>query len=678
VRVFRLSWLVAALTGVALGQHVGLPTGDLDKLSPDELFNVQITSVGRKAQQIAKAPAAVFVLTAEDVRRSGTTCIPEALQWVPGLTVLHVDGRSWIVSARGGARLYANQMLVMIDGRSLYAPLFSGVVWDTIDVPIDDIERIEVVRGPGAVMWGPNAVNGVINIITKSSQATKGGQAAVAVGTELRNSTALRWGGSAGHRLSYRVWGEYEYRAPGVGSPGSILLDGLEPYPIADVNNLDMGSGSLGFRLDGQTGAKDQWMLLTDIYRADEQVPTLYQSTANTVTQVQQHSDFQGGSILGRWTHSNSPDRETVVQFSYSKADWNYPYVTGRIDNLTVDYQKRWKTSDRNEVYAGAGFQRYSDSTGGRFMTFSPLRSVYNDGDLVVRDEFQILPRVLTASAGLRVDYNNYSHVQYQPDFRLLYTPNTRHSAWIGVSRAVRTPSRENRDVTIYGGPMDFNGLPVRADIFGGGSALASEIERGAEAGYRVQSGQRWSVDVSVYWSYYKNLIALQSPMFPRLIQSETGFLFELPLTYDNSASGRSYGGEVWATWRVRAGWKLMPSYSYLDEIRWLPSSDQAFHSFDSHVHTVPHQFRLRSEHDLARDWRFDLMARATSRDPKWQIGGGLIVDARLAWRPIRCCELSTTLLDLTGRRTFESYPELHAVSIPLRRALVVRWIHRF
>src|SRR5450755_3138430 len=181
---------IAAVCGLQLGwaQQLGSPTGELTNLSVDELFKLQVTSVGRKAQQLSKAPAAIFVLTAEDIRRSGATCIPEALQWVPGLTVLHLDGRSWVVSARGGARLYSDKILVMIDGRSLYTPLFSGVIWDSIDVPLVDIEQIEVVRGPGAVMWGPNAVNGVINIITKRAKATKGAVVSVATGNELHGS----------------------------------------------------------------------------------------------------------------------------------------------------------------------------------------------------------------------------------------------------------------------------------------------------------------------------------------------------------------------------------------------------------------------------------------------------------------------------------------------------------
>ena len=213
MRTVRLLAFALCLISAAPAQRVGVPTTDLENVSVDELFSVQVTSVDRKAQQLAKAPAAVFVLTAADIRRSGATCIPEALEVVPGLTVLQLDGRSWIVSARGGARQYADQILVLIDGRSLYTPFFSGVIWDAIDVPMDDIEQIEVVRGPGAVMWGPNAVNGVINIITKNSRTTKGGQVSVAGGNQADDVEA-RWGAAPTDRISWRAWGKFDYLTP--------------------------------------------------------------------------------------------------------------------------------------------------------------------------------------------------------------------------------------------------------------------------------------------------------------------------------------------------------------------------------------------------------------------------------------------------------------------------------
>src|SRR5664279_3172520 len=237
-----MRWLLLPLLGASslapmLAQRVGSPTDDLTRLGVDELFSVQVTSVGRKAQKISKSPASVFVLTAEDIRRSGATSIPEALQWVPGVTALSVDGRSWAVSIRGSARMYSDKILVMIDGRSLFTPLFSGVIWDAIDVPMGDIEQIEVVRGPGAVMWGPNAVNGVINIITRRAHSTPGAQVSLAGGNELRGGVEARWGAAPSEKLAYRVWGNVDYRTPGYGSPGFFRFNNMYSWKDPAVQN---------------------------------------------------------------------------------------------------------------------------------------------------------------------------------------------------------------------------------------------------------------------------------------------------------------------------------------------------------------------------------------------------------------------------------------------------------
>src|ERR1017187_4099374 len=250
MKTLRLPLLAVSLLAAALAQRVGTPTDDLTKVGVDELFSVQVTSVGRKAQQLSKSPAAVFVLTAEDIRRSGATSIPEALQWVPGMTVLSLDGRSWDVSIRGSARLYANKILVMIDGRSLYTPLFSGVIWDSIDVPMGDIEQIEVVRGPGAVMWGPNAVNGVINVITKKAQQTKGGQVTASTGNENRGAVESRWGAAPNDKIAFRVWGKLDYRTPAYDSRG-LYSFGTYSYLDPSIRNLDTASGRMGFRVEG-------------------------------------------------------------------------------------------------------------------------------------------------------------------------------------------------------------------------------------------------------------------------------------------------------------------------------------------------------------------------------------------------------------------------------------------
>ena len=680
MRHCRFLALVLLIISAASGQRVGVPTTDLDNVSVDELFSVEVTSVDRKAQKLAKAPAAVFVLTAADIRRSGATSIPEALQLVPGLTVLSLDGRSWTVSIRGGARQYADKILVLIDGRSLYTPLFSGVLWDTVNVPMDDIEQIEVVRGPGAVMWGPNAVNGVINIITKNTRDTKGFQVSSAGGTGLTNATDFRWGSGVGDQVAWRTWGQFNDVTPAYGSPGYFNLAAFGPYRAGSIQNLDSATGSLGFRGDGKFGDKDKWMLQGNIFHTVRQdplatpilFPVLVQQSMGT-------SSYRGLSLQGSWVHTTDSGGENTLQFSFDRTNVEYPFLGDDLHNLTVNYESRRQTGERNEVYWGVGFQQYWDSSNpNAAISYSPSKSLYRDGDVVVRDELQFVPGVLMASAGIRVDYNSYRQPEYQPSLRLLYTPDKRQSAWFAASRAVRTPNRVDRDYVGNVGAELVDGVPIQLTMFGS-SAMRSEVERSLEAGYRLQLGQRWSVDASVYWSYYERLRAVAGSPVPTLSLADGVPTLSEPVYTCNCGGGRSYGAEIWGTWQVRPGWRLSPSYSYLNETKWLPSSPYTDYLWDGTPVDLAHQGVLRSQHDLARNLQLDLTGRARSRDESlYHIPGVLLVDARLAWRPWRTGEFSLTVKNLTGRNVFEGFPELQTVAIPIRRTFVMKWTQRF
>ena len=664
---------------VATAQQVGAPTDDLDKLSVEELFTLQVTSVGRQAQQLSKAPAAVFVLTAEDIRRSGATCIPEALRWVPGLTVLRVDGRSWVVSARGSARLYANKMLVMIDGRSLYTPMFSGVIWDSINVPLQEIERIEVVRGPGAVMWGPNAVDGVINIITKRARASIGGQSTVGVGNELLGSAEVGWGAAPDDKVAYRIWGRAEYRNPADSSPGSYLLNDVFPWQGPSITNLGEASGGLGFRVDGQPDDRDQWTVQGDIYKTGRHDPLAFAMVMpDDVAQQSARTDYSGGSIGGQWTRNSSTGTESTLRFSFARDSLDYPFFGGGTNNVNIDFQQRTHTGENNELYWGLGFQQYSDSTyASPYLAMVPAAFQYRAGDVVLRDEWQFVPGRLLGSAGIRIDYNSYHHVEYQPSLRLLYTPSAQQSAWLAVSRAVRLPNRFDRDMLLDGGAVMADGPPVEIVSYPV-QKLLSEVERSAEAGYRIQSGQRWSLDTSLFWSYYKSLVAFHSPSTLVNVGTDYAPILQLPQWPDNAGAGRSYGVEVSCVWQAARGWRVIPSYSYLDESWWLPASGDLTYAWDRTRSNLHHQATLRSQIDLSRHWRLDLMARVRSRDTAFALPGAFLMDARLAWLATKSGEFSLAVQDLTGRHVLETYSEGPFVAIPTERTFVVRWSQRF
>jgi iron complex outermembrane receptor protein len=677
MRTVRLLALALCLIVAAPAQRVGVPTTDLENVSVDELFSVQVTSVGRKAQQLAKAPAGVFVLTAADIRRSGATCIPEALEVVPGLTVLQLDGRSWIVSARGGARQYADQMLVLIDGRSLYTPFFSGVIWDAIDVPMDDIEQIEVVRGPGAVMWGPNAVNGVINIITKNARNTKGGQVSVAGGNQSDDVEA-RWGAAPNDRIAWRTWGKFDYLTPAYGSPGYYNFNTLLVYRAPSIQDLDSSTGSMGFRVDGQPTDKDKWMVQGDLFKTDRHDPLAEPVVYPTIQQVQAHSNYLGGYVQGSWTH-NTSSGENTLQVSYDRTHLDYVMAGGDLNNLNVNYESRQQTSERNEVYWGVGYQQYWDDTAHTpWLDYNPAKSTYRVGDVVGRDEWQFLPGRLMGSAGIRLDYNSYRQFEYQPSLRLLYTPDNRQSAWFAVSRAVRAPNRVDRDFDEYAGSAQVLGLLDQFWMYGTKN-MRSEVERSAEAGYRFQSGQRWSVDASLFFSHYERLRGVEGARMPSLSFPDGVPILTSNVYTCNCGAGSSYGGEISGTLQVRPGWRLSPEYSYLNETRWLPYSQKLNYFWDYTPVSLKHQGVLRSQHDLTRTLQFDLTARARSRnDALYHIPGVLLFDARLAWRPWRTGEFSLAVKNVTGREVMEGYPELSTVAIPIRRTFVLKWTQRF
>ena len=668
--------LALGSAGMALAQQVGAPTDDLTNLSVDDLFQLEVTSVGRKAQELSKVPAAIYVLTAEDLRRSGATSIPEALEGVPGLSVERVDGRMWSVSARGFARLFSDKILVMIDGRSLYTPLFSGVFWDMIDVPLENIERIEIVRGPGAVMWGPNAVNGVINIITKNARDTRGGLLSAGAGNEVYGTALARWGAAPTERLAYQVWTKLDDQNPADSSRGSYAqIPGViypNPTPITDLNTE---SARLGFRVDDQVSDKDAVSVEGDVFALGRQDAVGYPQV------IRQSMDFatgdttgSGGFVQARWTRTNSPGNESSLQFSFDKNQIDYPFLGGETNNLTIDFQKRLQTSDRNEVYWGFGFQHYWDSTySSRAIGFEPARDGYSLGDVVLRDEFQLIPNRLLASAGMRVDYTSYSHFDFQPSVRLLYTPSARESLWLALSHAVRVPSRVDRGLLADEGDLMLGTLPVVEQVTGSES-MRPEVENSLELGYRFQSGQRWSADFSTFWSYYTSLAAVAMPQHVQVQLVDGVPQFLLNLMAVNAATARSYGGETSATWQVTPAWRLRPSYSYLDVDSRMPPN----HMWMLDTSGYRHEGAIRSQYDLSRHWQLDLTARAHSRNAVWDLPGAVLFDARVGWQAARDTEFSFSVQDLAGRETVETYAQSPFVSIPTRRTFLVRWVQRF
>ena len=419
-------------------------------------------------------------------------------------------------------------------------------------------------------------------------------------------------------------------------------------------------------------------MVQGDLYKRSRQDALGIPDVQPNLVRSQRHTGYAGGYLQAKWTIAPATGAETVVQFSYDKTQLDYPYLRGDLNNMTLDAQRRMQTGERNEIYVGAGYQQYWDHTqSAMYVGFSPASSVIRTGDVVLRDEWQIVPSRWTASAGIRLDYNSYSHLEYQPSIRLLYTPSVHQSAWVAYSRAVRTPDRFDRGIQADNGYLLEGGLPIHERMVGS-DRFRSETERAAEAGYRLQSGQRWSVDTALFWSWYGRLRAVVVGT-PVPVVDVRGFSLDFPVTVVNAGAGRSYGGEISATIQVRPGWRLMPSYSYAHDERWLPASSfPGQYNWDRAPGDLRHQGLLRSQHNLARNWRLDLMARAHDRDRSFDLPGAVLFDARLAWQATRGTEISLTGHNLTNRKVLEAIAEGPEPSIPLRRTLLLQWTQRF
>ena len=345
--------------------------------------------------------------------------------------------------------------------------------------------------------------------------------------------------------------------------------------------------------------------------------------------------------------------------------------------NSTLDYQRRQQAGEANEVFWGGGYQQYGDNTVSRyFAAFAVPTSVYRDGYMVFRDEFQLVPDKLVLSAGSRVDYNSWTGFELQPSVRLLLTPNNKQSLWLAASRAVRTPSRYDRDLqTAYGYQSPFGEIVV-AEV--GSHQMRSEIERSLEAGYRLQAGRNWSIDASVFLSFYSQVQAtkVSTNYFVTMVGQTPVITFPAPI--GNYGTGRNLGGEISATWQVRPQWKIIPSYSYLKEDRWLPNTTGQQLSWDDNPADPRHQGLLRSQYDVSRNWKLDLGARLKTRNLGYNLGGSALFDAQVSWRASRSSNLSFSVQNLLNRQTLQTYSEAPFVAIPVRRTMTLAWRQTF
>ena len=661
IRLFT-SFFFFVMLGSQVSKGYAANEKDLTDISIEDLMNINVTSVSKKSQPITEAAAAIFVITQEDIRRSGATSIPDALRMAPGVQVAKIDANKWAVTARGSNGRFANKLLVLMDGRSLYTPIYSGVFWENVDTILEDIDRIEVIRGPGASLWGANAVNGVINIITKTSEKTKGFLASGSAGTEERGNVSLRYGGQIGKDTPFRVYVKGFERDAGSDRQGDDMED-------------DWRYLRGGFRIDHQNDSRDHFTVQGDVFDGTngETITAPILSPPYSTTFNHDHKE-KGYNILGRWTRTLESLSEISLQTYYDRNEHTLHLSNVDVDTLDVEFQHRFPMGTYHDITWGLGYRFYQDhfQANSDLLSMSPESKSFNIFNAFLQDEVGFFDKRLLLTLGSKIEYNDFTQFEIQPNARLLWKPNDRHSSWIAVSRAVRTPSRVENDASALMAiipPPDMGPLPV-AVVFYGSDDFDSEKLTAYELGYRVHATSSLTLDASLYYNEYERLreTAAGAP----IPAGSPPTLMILPASTTNNTKGEIYGFELAAEWNTFEWMRFRPAYTYMEnDIEYSPTDILA-------AQDPRHQISLRTSIDLPRNLECDLWYRYVGEISD-TIGGYDTVDVRLGWKCTRNLELSIVGQNLLDSHHAEFQPEaLHTLATEVDRGVYGKIVWAF
>ncbi len=602
----------------------------LANMSPEELMKIPVTILG-PSQTVSRTPAAVSVVTADDIQRSGAQNLPEALRLVPGLDVAQMDAAQWAVSVRGFNDQFANKLLVLQDGRSLYTPLFAGVVWDVQGTMLEDIDHIEVVRGPGATLWGANAMNGVINILTKNAADTQGWLVRAGGGNQDLASIAARYGGKIGDAAYYRLYATYNAHdnadMPGGGSAHDPWQLGRAGWRT-DWNAA--GGNTLTFQGDGYLGGVDEML-------------TIYDPASPTLSsQIRDDMRVGGANALGRWRHtiSDSADFQLQAYYDFTTRDAARVFDEQR-HTFDLSWQNEFAAGDRHRIVWGLGYRVTADQQkNSDTIQFNPLHDTVNLFSGFAQDEIALVPERLSLTLGSKLEHNDYTGWEVEPGARLRWTP-WRASAsralasqtfWASVSRAVRTPSRAEEAIMLFQPNTPSPGVTT---VISGNTGFESETMLAYEIGWRAALTENLSVDAAAFYNDYHRLRSLEP----------TGFSLGPPPTASvylaNGLTGDSYGAELSATWRpafAQNRWRLTPAYSFLKmNLHPRAGSSDTTSAAQSEGQSPQNQFSMRSSLDLPGGVTADAALRFVDslKFPQQGVSLGSYweLDARLAWR---------------------------------------------
>jgi iron complex outermembrane recepter protein len=642
---------------------------DLASQSLEDLMNIQVTSVSKKEQPLSRTAAAIFVITQEDIRRSGAANIPDLLRMVPGLDVAQISANTWAVSARGFNAQFGNKLLVLVDGRSVYTPTFSGVFWDTLDLPLEDIERIEVIRGPGGSSWGANAVNGVINIITKKASETQGSMVVASAGNLDQGSGTAQYGGKLGNATDFRVYGKYF---------NQDHISGANGLSGGDSWHLLRG----GFRTDSTLSTKDTLTIQGDFYGGREGDPgaVLASVTAPGRTFVNLEDNVRGGFVQSVWNHTYSTRSDTTLQISldrYTRADPELPQTR---DTVLADFQHNIAWGERQDIVWGVGYSFTTDHLGGSLLiSFDPVSRATDLFSSFVQDEISLVPNRLSLTVGAKLEHNAYTGIALMPSARAAWTPFPRNMFWAAVSRAVRTPARSDTNFRLNIGDVAPPAAPpILLSLFGN-PLVKNEGLIAYEMGYRAEVLGRFSLDVSAYFNDYDDL-QTKEPSAPFFELAPSPPHLVLPLVYGNLMHGETHGLETSATWKVTDRWTFSPGYAL--ELIHLHTSPQSgdTQSAPFIAGTVPrHSAELRSHLDLSHRVSGDMSAYFVSRLTAQSVPSYTRLDAQVTWKIVEGLQLSIVGQNLVRDHRQEFIdPQASENSTGIKRSAYAKFTWRF
>jgi iron complex outermembrane recepter protein len=609
---------------------------DLTDLSLEDLMNVEVTSVSKKKESVADAPAAVTVISQDDIERSGFSTIPETLRLVPGMDVARINDRSWAISARGLNDQFANQLLVLQDGRSLFSPITGGVYWNTVDYVMQDLDRIEVIRGPGATLWGSNAVNGVINITSKDSRDTQGWLVS-SRGSNEDSDLSVRYGGKIADDTTYRVYFKGTYDA------------GLDDAVTGDTaSDSTMYSNRTGFRIDKHPSDSDTFTFQGDLGNDQVRVPAYVPIAAPPFTAEHEYSGTDTtGNVLGRWTHRVSDDSDFSLQLYYDYLAIGEGIDESNTHTIDIDFHDRFSVGAQNAISWGLGYRAArTDVIPTSFDYLSPSTRITSVYSAFVQDTFTITPKHLFLTLGSKFEHNDFTGFQIQPSGRLLWTPDDKHSFWASVSQAESTPTIADEDIRYTAARFQVpNGTggntPAEALVLGNRNYQSEEMVA-YELGYRMQATSKMSVDVT---GFYNNYDRLQSAD-PGPAQPGSTIIF--PQGIDNNIAGDTYGAEIATTLQVTNNWRLAGSYSLLEATFEPVNGSHDITEARSYAGSSPqNQAQIHSYLDITKHLHFNAGVYFTGEISSFGIPSYISTDLNVVWQPREGLDLTVGVMNL-------------------------------